>query len=46
MRRFVQVFVLMIGFAVAIAAAETEKSNPSVGNCYEIIAPNAPSICN
>ena len=46
MRRYVQVFVLMIGFAVAIAAFETEQSNPSIGNCYEITASNAPSICN
>lgn len=46
MRWFVQTLVLIVGFAVAIAAVETEKRSPSVSNCYEITASDAPAICN
>lgn len=46
MRRFVQPFVLIVGFAVAIAAVKAEQSKPSIGNCFEIAPANAPAICN
>lgn len=46
MRKFVQAFVVIIGFGVTIAAVKAEQSKPSVGNCDEITAPTAPTICN
>lgn len=45
MRKFVQAFVVVVGFLVAIAAVETEQRKPS-GSCYEIAAPTAPTACN
>lgn len=46
MRRFVQAFVLIVGFALAIAAFEPEQRKLVIGNCYEIAPANAPAICN
>ena len=44
MRHFVQALVLIVGMAVAIAALEAERRQPTVVNCYDISTAN-PTIC-
>jgi len=47
MRSLARTFILTVGFAVAIVAVRAEQNKPTVtvGNCFEITAPSAPSIC-
>lgn len=45
MRHFAQVFVLLVGFAVALLVAKTESSDTTVSNCFEAPAAAVPTIC-
>lgn len=46
MRMFVQALIIIVGFSAAIATVRAEQSKQAVGNCYEMTAPNTPTICN
>ncbi len=45
MRYFVQAFVVIVGFGLAIAAARAEQSNPITANCSEVAGDSVPTIC-
>lgn len=45
MRYFAQALILVIGFSVAIVAAKADHTKVVVGNCYEVTAASAPTIC-
>ena len=46
MRKFTQAVIVLTGFSAAVVAVKAEQAKPAVGNCYEIKAPTAPTVCN
>lgn len=45
MRYFVQAFVVIVGFGLAIASARADQSNLLTANCYEVAGASVPTIC-
>ena len=45
MRYFAQGLILIVGFTLAIVAANLKSSAPTVGNCYNDNATDVPMLC-
>jgi len=45
MRYFAQGLILIVGFTLAIVAANLKSSAPRVGNCYDDSGSDVPMLC-